>query len=212
MSAAGFAVKTSAAACRRLLGGRLHVGQTRPRAGPAPTTVYCAPVVGVTVSFEPSWTTFVTVPFLTSARNCCSTAWSRRAVDCETSVKTTASATTTRTSITMPLRKNLGFNESLRIRPPPRGNHGGEYSAGPMTAPYCRRAATESETVHGSDARSDGAPRRPCGAGQGAGSGGRISNHRPRAYESPALPLSYSATASRLPSVNDVGNRPGCSA
>ena len=63
----------------------------------------------LTVSFEPSWTTDATWPAWTSSRNF-EYGWPLAGLDCETTVKTTASATTTRASITMPLRKNLGFN------------------------------------------------------------------------------------------------------
>jgi len=52
-------------------------------------------------------------------------------VDELTTVNTTASATTTRSSITMPLRKNLGFNEASGTVVPQRGHQPIEYSPGP---------------------------------------------------------------------------------
>jgi hypothetical protein len=47
-----------------------------------------------------------------------------------TTVRTTASATTTRSSITMPLRKNLGFNGASGAVAPQRGDQRIEYSVG----------------------------------------------------------------------------------
>jgi hypothetical protein len=47
-----------------------------------------------------------------------------------TTVRTTASATTTRSSITMPLRKNLGFNGASGTVAPQRGDQRIEYSVG----------------------------------------------------------------------------------
>ena len=80
---------------------------------PGTTTVYFCPLLsfGVTVRVEPSCSTVATLPAATLSRNLeywtsvFGVVWLR-------TVNTTARATTTRASITTPLRKNLEFNRA----------------------------------------------------------------------------------------------------
>src|SRR5436309_7077530 len=84
-------------------------------ARPGVTTVYGEPpFLGVTVRVESCWTTFSTWPAWTLARKS-EYGMSLAGEEADNHVNSSAAVPTTSTSITMPLRKNLGFNRSLRI-------------------------------------------------------------------------------------------------
>ena len=139
VSGAGVAAKMSAGSFAPVVvAARLHVaedvGQDARHVRP------CSPVPGgatSTLSVVPCWVTCVTLPAadvreeLAVADRCAWwTIW-------EIQVNSSAAVPTTSTSITMPLRKNFGFNGSLRgeasdDRAPSRG---ASIASGSMTTP-----------------------------------------------------------------------------